>query len=77
MRTWVRAVELPSLEMMEGMSEFLHACVQSFAQLHIVGYVLVLHDEDESSNQHFLVSQLFITPIYEYFYKGPYSAHDS
>ena len=75
--TLVRACEVPPPEIMEGKSEFLRACVQSFAQLHIVGDVLVLHDEDGSPNQRVLVPPLLITPIIEYFHKGPFSAHDS
>ena len=45
-RSWILSDGLPAPDEREGLSKFLRACVQSFAQLHIVEGVLVIYDQD-------------------------------
>ena len=68
---------LPAPDEREGLSEFLSACTQSFAQLHIVEEVLVLHDQDGSPNQRVLIPQSLVTDVIRYVHEGPFSAQDS
>ena len=76
-RLWVLSDGLPAPDEREGLSEFLRACIQSFAQLHIVEGVLVLHDQDGSPNQRALIPRSLVSDVIKYVHEGPFSAHDS
>ena len=75
-RAWILSDGLPASNEREGLSEFQRACAQSFAKLHIVEGVLVLHDQDGSFNERVLIPPFLFTDVIKYIHEGPFLAHD-